>query len=725
MSLYSDLNAVLTPYAQRIKGLAAANAEIKADLGAADSLGRAHYTVIPNGTDLNNIIGIGNYQVQDAATASSLLNTPVTNAGYKLTVIELAANRLMQIAYVNNISGISSKIYTRNYNGTTWKDWTNLTTKEYVDDAVTSLSDEISDFKSSFSDATISTVNKFSPRWQIGKGSSDNGVINNSYAAITAELFDSRNKYTYTGSVKDNNDKNFSLYIMEYDASFNWLRRVSTNLYKKTPPFDISFSPDCVYFRISFGRTSASGVTFNTEDLEYFGMTCEENKLYTIPVQPNPTTINTDGTINALFSIVEDYLNYAYQENNISGLVYSTMQTNANTSAYSPTIEPIQTVDGVHQYSIQCSGFSNLLIRAVSLANSRYMLGNDGENISQPWGFHFEDETPLQSKTYHNIVWSYNLLKYAVQHGFAYSINEKADNIRAGDLLFMTNTDGEHHNFQEIGHVMLCLGSSADGKVIIAHATSGVTRTSGGQKYPVALQVRMLDIANRPDIAFGARYPLGDVDNYADILYSSTVDINAVYSDNETIINYEAPSPVPKGLYTVILRGDFSATPYISIKYNGEQSYTNVGTMLKSGNIYSLTFYAESEMANVSLRAPIGGTTTTHFNYMAVAHGYISPNIINKTFPNYTYIKDVGYTISSNTNLNDITDIGTYFCSSSSIAQTLLNCPTTVSFTMQVINRTRLRKMQIIYNDSSNIFIRNETPNGYSSWYKFNGVEVT
>lgn len=34
MSLYSDLNEVLTPYAQRIKGLAAADEELKADLGA-------------------------------------------------------------------------------------------------------------------------------------------------------------------------------------------------------------------------------------------------------------------------------------------------------------------------------------------------------------------------------------------------------------------------------------------------------------------------------------------------------------------------------------------------------------------------------------------------------------------------------------------------------------------------------------------------------------------
>lgn len=37
MSLYSDLNEVLTPYAQRIKGLEAADEEIKADLGAAVS----------------------------------------------------------------------------------------------------------------------------------------------------------------------------------------------------------------------------------------------------------------------------------------------------------------------------------------------------------------------------------------------------------------------------------------------------------------------------------------------------------------------------------------------------------------------------------------------------------------------------------------------------------------------------------------------------------------
>lgn len=36
MSLYSDLNEVLTPYAQRIKGLAQKNTELKADLGALD-----------------------------------------------------------------------------------------------------------------------------------------------------------------------------------------------------------------------------------------------------------------------------------------------------------------------------------------------------------------------------------------------------------------------------------------------------------------------------------------------------------------------------------------------------------------------------------------------------------------------------------------------------------------------------------------------------------------
>lgn len=34
MSLFTDLKEVLTPYAQRIKGLAAADEQIKADLGA-------------------------------------------------------------------------------------------------------------------------------------------------------------------------------------------------------------------------------------------------------------------------------------------------------------------------------------------------------------------------------------------------------------------------------------------------------------------------------------------------------------------------------------------------------------------------------------------------------------------------------------------------------------------------------------------------------------------
>lgn len=88
---------------------------------------------IQSNTDLNNITTPGNYRVNSSAVAGSLAHTPVTNAGYKLTVVELIGSRYMQIAYVNAFSGASAKIYTRNYNGSAWSEWLNLATKEYVE----------------------------------------------------------------------------------------------------------------------------------------------------------------------------------------------------------------------------------------------------------------------------------------------------------------------------------------------------------------------------------------------------------------------------------------------------------------------------------------------------------------------------------------------------------------------------------------------------------------
>ena len=138
---------------------------LKADLDAsntklslADGLALSYYTQIASGTDLNDITEVGNYYVTHASRASSLVNTPVTNAGYKLTVLELNNNRLMQIAYVNSSTGITSKIYKRNLDGNGWSGWVTLATKEYVDEVITSLSDEVSDldaFKNAYEASNV------------------------------------------------------------------------------------------------------------------------------------------------------------------------------------------------------------------------------------------------------------------------------------------------------------------------------------------------------------------------------------------------------------------------------------------------------------------------------------------------------------------------------------------------------------------------------------------
>lgn len=50
MSLFTDLREVLTAYAQRIKGLAAADEEIKADLGTVDKYSILLNDEVPNTT---------------------------------------------------------------------------------------------------------------------------------------------------------------------------------------------------------------------------------------------------------------------------------------------------------------------------------------------------------------------------------------------------------------------------------------------------------------------------------------------------------------------------------------------------------------------------------------------------------------------------------------------------------------------------------------------------
>ena len=85
-------------------------------------------------------------------------------------------------------------------------------------------------------------------------------------------------------------------------------------------------------------------------------------------------------------------------------------------------------------------------------------------------------------------------------------------------------------------------------------------------------------------------------------------------------------------------------------------------------------------------------------------------------------------TIQNNTDLNNVTANGWYRCTGSTSAATLSHCPTGAAFIMYVGPKSTGIYEQLILGVSSNapvMFLRHKTTSAWSSWYKFEGTEVT
>lgn len=455
-------------------------------------------------------------------------------------------------------------------------------------------------------------INANKPEFPV-EGSASQCVGLKYYAAIPGA------KIAYTGPARDNENKTYFVQFFEYDEHFAPIRRQFFNMSDLAP---LTLDSSTRYIRFTAGYGSSQNKNAFLHCADNFSV-----KIYSDGTTQKNAAANTTGAINALYSIAEDYLNYAYQGNNISGLVYISEKDASASSAYTPTVTPIQTSGGVDQYSIQCSGFANLLLRAVPFVNSRYKTGTSGANTSLPWGYVFDKESSLKDSSYKDVVWSYNLLKYAEWHGYAYTVSADGDNVRAGDLLFTYSTTS--NNYRGINHVAVCLSCGADGKATIAEATN-TTRTSGGNTYSVGLAVNQIDLKNNTSILYGARFPLGDVDQNAKVIYRQNPSLSSTISSG-AIIGSAHTVDMPQGLYTVVVRGSFTNEPVIKIRYAGSSDYIEVAPMHGSGNIHTLTVYAEAPVQYIDLYAPSDGTVCSGYNLFEVAHGYISPNIVEET----------------------------------------------------------------------------------------------
>lgn len=122
MSLFTDLKEVLTPYAQRIKGLAAADEQIKADLTTL-----ADITPIPDNSDLNNYTETGLYSIEYGNY--TILNYP--QASVVASYLEV---RKLTTGYVGQKLTIpgTGKVFTRRrFNNGQWNNWIQITGLEW------------------------------------------------------------------------------------------------------------------------------------------------------------------------------------------------------------------------------------------------------------------------------------------------------------------------------------------------------------------------------------------------------------------------------------------------------------------------------------------------------------------------------------------------------------------------------------------------------------------
>lgn len=90
----------------------------------------------------------------------------------------------------------------------------------------------------------------------------------------------------------------------------------------------------------------------------------------------------------------------------------------------------------------------------------------------------------------------------------------------------------------------------------------------------------------------------------------------------------------------------------------------------------------------------------------------------------------LGTALSANTDLDNIIDVGRYYCSGSSVGNTLVNCPTiqpfvlTVSAFQTVGNRIQRIESLNLSTFAVEIYERMKISSGWKSWIKFEGTQA-
>lgn len=141
-----------------------------------------------------------------------------------------------------------------------------------------------------------------------------------------------------------------------------------------------------------------------------------------------------------------------------------------------------------------------------------------------------------------------------------------------------------------------------------------------------------------------------------------------------------------------------------------------------SGVQLDLSGYATTQDLTAGLAGKVDTTTYTA--------GQAAQDAVIGTKITVQDVFGLGTALSANTDLNDITIIGRYICTGSSIGNTLVNCPTihpfvlTVSAFQAAANRVQRIESLNLSTFAVEFFERMKISSGWKAWTKFEGTQV-
>lgn len=240
--------------------------------------------------------------------------------------------------------------------------------------------------------------------------------------------------------------------------------------------------------------------------------------------------------------------------------------------------------------AIDCSTLVCLVLNGVKYETSRYTLGGTKyNNISDyEYATNIYDNGSSQFRRYANMIG-----EYFYNMGMAYYHNDNFTNLRAGDLMFWK---GEHTegSFMDITHVGIFLNLTSDERVRYIDANTG-------RENVVSLSSNLINDTFRETIVLCAR-PDYNATNY--IIGQNIVNgLQKHTITNVAGIKYNTLSPLQRGFYTVLIKGNGDA-PSVS------SNNMSLATYYLGNNLY-IAYLRLENISNNTLTVYVSNNTKT------------------------------------------------------------------------------------------------------------------